>query len=119
MKTLSDYKDDEAIELWADLIEPLSKIFSNEEFTRSLQGKNKLTIAKEVLQNYKSEAVEILLRIDPTPLDGMNIVLRLVALLADIGRNEEIKVFFGSVGKEITGRESSGSVTENIEDGEQ
>ena len=39
MKTLSDYKDEEAIELWADLIDPLTAIFSDKEFMQGLKGK--------------------------------------------------------------------------------
>lgn len=117
MKTLSDYKGEEAIELWADLIDPLSAILTDKEFTASLRGKAPLTMAKEILKNYSKEASEILLRIDPEPIDGMNILLRLVALLADIGQNKEVMVFFGSAVAEQLESESSGSVTENTEDG--
>ena len=118
MKTLSDYKGEEAIELWADLIEPLSVILSNKEFTSGLKGKAPLIIAKEIMKEYKREAVEILTIIDDEPIDGMNILTRLVALLADIGRNKEIMGFFGSAVQEISESESSGSVMENTEDGE-
>lgn len=118
MKKLSDYKDDEAIELWADLLEPLTSIISDEKVRKTIQsGKSKIEIAKIVLKRKKKEATEILLRIDPEPIDGLNIVLRLVAVLADLGQNEEIKSFFGfaEMSQEIT-EESSGSLTENTED---
>ena len=117
MKTLSDYKGEEAIELWADLLDPLSAILGDKEFTSGLKGKAPLMMAKEILKKYKNEAVEILTRIDPEPIDGMNILLRLVSLLADIGRNKEIMVFFGSAVQEISGSESSGSAMVNTEDG--
>lgn len=116
MKKLSDYKGDEAIELWADLLEPLTKILGDKKIQNVIQsGKPKLLIAKEILKAHKKEATEILLRVDPEPIDGLNIIVRLVAVLADIGENEEIKTFFGFAEQEQTDTESGGSVTENIE----
>ena len=116
MKKLSDYKNDEAIELWADLLEPMNTILSNEEVRAVIQsGQSKLVIAKSILKTCNKEAEQILLTIDPTPIDGMNLVLRLVALLADIGQNEEIKGFFGYAEQEQTEKESGGLPTENTE----
>ena len=60
------------------------------------------------------EAVEILLRIDNTPIDGLNIIIRLVNLIADIGQNEEISGFFGYAEQDQKAKGSSGSPTENI-----
>lgn len=115
MKALSDYKGEEAIELWADILEPLTEILGDEEIRKVVQSKKpKMIIAKEILKLHKKEAEEILLRIDPTPIDGLNIVLRLVSVLTDVGKNEEIKGFFGLPEQEQTAKESSGSVMENI-----
>lgn len=119
MKKLSDYKGNEAIELWADLLDPLTMILTDDKIRKVVSGgKSKIEIAKEILKSHKDEAVEIMLRIDPEPLDGLNIILRLVALLADIGQNEEIKGFFGYAEQAQTESASSGSVTENTEDAE-
>lgn len=116
MKRLSDYKGDEAIELWADLLEPLSTILSDEKVQGVIKsGKSKMIIAKEILKSHKKEALEIMMRVDPEPIDGMNIILRLIGLLADIGQNEEIRSFFGFAVQETTESESSGSATENTE----
>ena len=114
MKKLSDYKGDEAIDLWADLLEPMNDILADEGVRSVIRsGQSKMIIAKEILKSHKSDASKILLRIDPTPLDGFNIIMRLVAVLADIGENEEIKTFFGYAGQAKTEEESGGSVTEN------
>jgi len=116
MKKLSDYKGDEAIELWADLIDPLTKLFTDDELKKVVtSGKNKLEIAKVILKRHKLEAIEIMQRIDPDPIDGVNIVMRLIALLADIGQYEEIKSFFGYAEEAKTDNGSSGSATENTE----
>lgn len=118
MKKLSDYKDEEAIDLWADLLDPLTVILSDDEIRKVIQsGKSKMEIAKTILKNHKKEASEIMLRIDDTELDGLNIILRLIAVLTDIGNNEEIKTFFGFAGQ-TTEQTSFGSVMENTEEKE-
>ena len=116
MKKLSDYKGDEAIELWVDLIDPLSNILTDNSIRKVVEaGRPKIEIAKAILKNHKSEAVEIMTRIDPEPIDGLNIILRLVALLSDIGQNEEIKSFFGFAEEVKMQKESFGSATESTE----
>ena len=116
MKKLSDYKGDEAIELWVDLLEPLTRILGDKKVQTVIRSKKpKITIAKEILRSHKQDAINIMLRIDPEPIDGLNLVLRLVGLITDIGQNEEIKSFFGYAEQAKTGKGSSGSVMENIE----
>ena len=117
MKRLSDYKGEEAIELWADLIDPLTAILSDEEIVDVVRSKKpKILIAKTILKNHSKDAEEILLRIDDSPIDGLNIVLRLVAILSEIGGNEELKSFFGYAEQVKTENESSGSPMENTEE---
>ena len=116
MKKLSDYKDDEAIELWADLLDPLTAILTDKKIQNVIKsGKPPLVIAQEILKLHKKEATEILLRIDPEPIDGLNIVLRLVAVIIDVGQNEEIKSFFRYADQAKTERESGGLPMENTE----
>lgn len=116
MKNLSDYKNDEAIELWADLLDPLSEILTDEKIRTVVQSnKNRLEIAKTILKEHPQETNDILLRIDPTPIDGLNIVLRLVSVITDIGKNEEIKGFFGYAEQAKKADGSGGSAMESTE----
>jgi hypothetical protein len=116
MKKLSDYQGDEAIELWADLMEPMAIILGDDKVQKVVtSGKPPMIIAKEVLKAHRKEAVEILLRIDPEPIDGLNLILRLVALITDIGKNAEVRGFFGFAEQAKTDSESGGSATENTE----
>lgn len=114
MKKLSDYKGEEAIELWADLVDPLTTILGDAEIKEVVtKGKNRLEIAKTILKHHSKEAADILTRIDPTPIDGLNIVLRLISLLGEISANEEIKSFFGFAEQAKMDEESSGLPTAN------
>ena len=119
MKKLSDYQGDEAIELWADLLDPISAILANDKLKKIVEsGKSKILIAKEILKTNKKEAAEILQRIDPEPIDALNIVVRLIGLLTEIGENDEVKSFFGFAEQAQTVDGSSGSPTANTEAGE-
>lgn len=119
MKRLSDYQGDQAIELWADLLDPISEILTDTEVANVVRsGQAPIVIAKTILKSHKKEACEILLRIDPEPIDGLNVIMRLVNILAEIGQRSELKSFFGYAGQERAENESSGSVTESTEAGE-
>lgn len=113
MKKLSDYHGEDAIDLWADLIDIGSNIFADPkiiEMARS--GVAKITLAKEMIKLHKKEVSDILLRIDDEPIDGLNVILRLVAILNEIGEHPELKDFF-DMPSQTTTEESSGSVMEN------
>ena len=116
MKRLSDYKGEEAIELWADLLDPVTKILANKEVSNAAKaGKPILVIAKEMLKTNAKEVTEILLRIDDTPLTGLSIPARLISMLNEMQESEELRGFFNSAEQEKTAEESSGSATENTE----
>ena len=117
MKKLSDYKDDEAFELWANMLEPISIIFKDKEFINSLRNrKAPLLIAKELIKAHSKEVKEVLLMIDDTPIDALNIITRLVNLLSEIGQNKDVSSFFGFAAQAKPVNVSSGSAMENIED---
>ena len=119
MKKLSDHKGEEAIAMWTDLLEPFATIVNDEQVKKAItSGKNPLLIAKEIIGNHKAEATEILLRIDDTELNGLNILIRLADILQEIGESEELRNFFGYAGQAMMASESSGSATENTEAGE-
>lgn len=116
MKKLSDYKGDDAIELWGDLLGPLTVILGDKEISSMIRsGKPRTLVAQAILKNHKIEAEQFLLRIDPEPITGLNIVTRLLSILADIGSDDEIKSFFISADQVVTENESIGSATENTE----
>lgn len=118
MKKLSDYQGEEAIELWADLLEPVTEILGDKDIAKIIQDPKKppLLKASAILKKYKKEAEQIMLRIDPEPLDGLNIITRLVSILIEAGQSEDVRAFFGFAGQAVkTDKESSGSPTENTE----
>lgn len=115
MKKISDYKDEEAIELWGDLLDPMIKIFADKDVAKAIRsGAPAFVIAKEIIKKQSNEAKEIMLRIDPEPIDGINFVTRLVSIVMDFMNNDTVKDFFASAGQEKTEKGSTGSATANI-----
>jgi len=114
MKKLSDYKGEAAIELWADLLDPFVAIVGDKEIIGIIRsGKPKLELAKEILKKYKKETEQILLTVDDTPLDGFNIMVRLIDILTEFLENKTLMSFFESQAEAKKGRKSSGSATAN------
>ena len=116
MKTLSDYKGNEAIELWSDLLEPITMILGDPEMAKELTAnKAPLLKAQTILKKYAAETEKILLRIDPEPLDGLNIIVRLTSIIVEVGQRDDVRAFFASAGQAKMENGSGGSVTENTE----
>lgn len=118
MKRLSDYKDESAIELWADLLEPIATIISDKKLKEIYGKQPNIFVAKYILKNHKTEAKQILLAIDDTPITAVNIFARILSFLADINNAPEFKDFLQFAEQENKDNVSFGSATENIKENE-
>lgn len=119
MKKLSDYSGKEAIELWADLFDPLSAILEDKNIRAEMTDpKVKLMdVAKKVMKTHSEEIFTILSRIDDEEINGANVFNKTVILLAELKYGNKMSAFFNSAEQEISEEEPSGSATENTEDG--
>lgn len=119
MKKLSDYTGKEAIELWADLFDPLTVILTDDEIRKDMTSANVvlMDVAKKTLKKYPDEMFEILGRIDDDEINGANVLNKIIILLAELKYGDRVSAFFNSAEREKSDGESSGSATENIEDG--
>lgn len=116
MKRLSDYEGDAAIELWADLLEPIARILADKQVKELYQsGKPKLLLAKEILKSHKEDATEVINRIDPTPFNALTLIGRVISILTEIEETEELKDFFDVGEQAKTDKDSFGSATESTE----
>ena len=116
MKRLSDYTGAEAIEIWGDLLDPMMEIFSDKEIVEDIQEDKQMIIpARKILKTHSESVEKLLLRIDPTPLNGLNVVFRVVGFLTDIGSNGDMTDFFEFAEQANKEKKYSGSPTESIE----
>lgn len=123
MKKLSDYTDEQAIELWGDILPVVVKIIKNGNLKQAIKNTDgttadKLTIATNILKTNKSEICELLKIIDDTPINAMNVLVRTISFLDEILENEEVLDFLGisELTHKLTQPTYGGSVTENTMD---
>lgn len=118
---LSEFKDEEALDLLADILEPVGMILDDEEISKiykEADGKTgiagKLKIAKVMIKNHKPEVIEILARLDGCKdvKDYHCTVFSLPKQILTILNDPLLSDFFTSQAQNA-GEMYSGPVTEN------
>ena len=123
MKKLSDYTGSEAIEIWGKLLVPISDIVVaiqkdakiKEEMT--LKNGSQLELISRLMVHFSKEISTILLLVDDTPIDAINMLPRTISIFGEMMKNPSIASFLTLVPQEKTENEFTGSVTENTEEG--
>lgn len=119
MKKLSDYKGEEALQLWSDLLDSFVDIMSDKEIADSLRArKPALLSAKLIVEKKPKEAIKILTRIDDTEIDGLNLLTRLASLVLEIVNDSTLQSFFGFAPAVRLEKTPTGSAMENTEEKE-
>ena len=99
---ISEYKNEEALDILADLIEPAGEIFSDKDFVKKIQSKksNKMEIVKSLIKDHKKAIIEILAILDETPVDEYECnIFTLPIKILEILNDEELVKFFTSQGQ--------------------
>lgn len=114
---LSEFKDEEALDLLADLIEPSAKIFGSEAMRKAVGAKKpKLVLAKIAIKENKKEVMEILAALNGKTVAEYHCTVTSVLMqVLEILNDEELLDFFSSQ-EQMTEQTSSIYVSENIEE---
>ena len=118
---LSEYKGEEALDVLADIIEPLANIIADEEIQKLNKQANTPLIAmvKPAIKNHKKDLIEILARLENQPVEQYEKNMSLLTLpkqVMELLNDSEVQSLFQSQGKsEITSLASSSSAMENTE----
>ena len=116
MKKLSEYRDGDALDLLADLIEPAIAIVSAEGVKEAIEAGNRINAIKCAIKGAKDSVMEVLARLEGVPVSEFHCnVITLPARLLEILNDEELIDFFTEQAQTKTSKEASGSVTENTE----
>lgn len=121
---LSEIKGENAIDVIADLLDPLTLILADPEIKKVAKSNvDVLTQAKFILKKHKKAVLEILAILDQTPVEEfqpslLELPKMLVDLINDIKENEELSSLFQSQGQMITDA-PFGPVTQNTEETEE
>lgn len=95
---LSEYKDEAALELLADLIEPASAIFADEEIKAAYEKKeSKAAMIGKAIKRHKPEVMRILAALDGVPVEEYHCnILTLPVKLLQILNDPDLTDFFSS-----------------------
>lgn len=107
MKKISEFKGDKALDLIADLLEPMSEIMTDEEIKKAWKSSTKLKSAELILELHKKSIFEILAKMSETSVAEYKEKSNPVTLFRDVlslMNDDELMAVFHS-------QEQSGAVT--------
>jgi hypothetical protein len=123
---LSEFKDEEALDLLADIIEPVGSILEDDEIAKIYEDnksdgfgiKAKLQTISVMIRNHKPEVIEILAKLNKKDVSEFHCnVLTLPKELLSLINDPIMQDFFASQ-VQNEGEISSAPVTENTEETE-
>lgn len=113
---LSEYKNEDALDLLADLLEPIGNISSDKAFIATINKSTRFEIAQYLLKNHKEDIITILARISGQKREEYSAnAMQMLSQLLEVVNDKEFVDFFQSQGLKAIGA-SSGSVMENTEE---
>ena len=119
MKRLSEYKDEQALDMLADLIDPVVVIFGDEEVANYMRSGVKLKAVQLAIKKHKEEVITMLAILEGVPRDEYHCnLLTLPKMLLNILNDPDLMDFFVAQSEELSLETASGSVTENTEEKE-
>ena len=117
MRKLSEIKGEDALDVLADVLEPVSVIAQDEEFVKAVRDKkfSKIEMVRYLLKNHKAEILKTMAIIDGKDVENYSpSIIELPVMLLDLLNDPDLLSLFTSQDT-VT---SSGSVTENTEETE-
>ena len=109
--------NEESLELFADLVEPVGEILFDEEVRKALTDNNALKAIRIAIKRHKRRIVETMALIDGIPVDEYKVnVWTLPKKIMELVNTPEFSELFMSAGQ-TNAVDVSGSATENTGDG--
>ena len=123
MKKLSDYQDEQALDLLADCFEPAVNILTDEAFAKAFDGGRRIEAVKIAIKNHKPDVMAVLAAMEGVPVrefhcSVLTLPMRLGEVIGEIMNNPEVMAFFTQQGKKKSGT-AFGSAMESTEENEQ
>ena len=122
MKKLSEYKDEEALDLLADILSPTVEIMQDEAVQKFFnKGDEKMTVADVValvIKAHKKAVMQIMAALEGVPSEEYHCnIFTLPAQLMQVVNDPDLRAFFALQGQ-TDSASTSGSATGISEDGE-
>lgn len=113
---LSEIEGEQALDILADIIDPIAEIATDEEFGEMMRAKvPKIHLVKKMLKDHKKSVIAIMAALDGEKPETYRFnLLTLPMKILEIVNDPEVEQLFQSQ-SQMTELPSSGSVTENTE----
>lgn len=116
MKKLSDFTDDEALDLFAELIEPVANIFGDKKISKNFRKNNLIEVVKLAVKGYKKDLIHIMALLEGVPVEEYHCnVVSLPKTFLMVLNDPVFKDFFSTQGEKDT-EKPFGSATETTEE---
>lgn len=123
MKKLTEFKDDEAMDVLVEILEPAVELSTDSEFVSAMRGDKKknqkpdrIKAVKIAITDHRDAVVKIMAVLNETPVEEFHYnLLTLPKMVLTILNDKELVDFFTSQGEKDSGN-VSGSAMENIEE---
>ena len=110
---LSDYTNEDALDLLADLLDSAAEIMADDELKAIAMTGDKMGIAKYILKNKKEQLITIFARMNGTPREEyVATIPEMLAQLLDVLNDKTLLDFFALQAQKNAGA-SFGLATEN------
>ena len=122
MRNLKDFQDEQALDLLAEIFEPMVNIMSDNEFLTAFDNGKRLEAVKIAIKNHKEDVMLILASMDGVPVEEYHcnfftLPVRLIEVITEIMKEPELMGFFAPQSKKKSPN-TSGSVMETTEENE-
>lgn len=122
MKRLSEYKDEEALDLLADILSPTVEIMQDESvqkfFNKSDENMTVADVVTLVIKAHKKAVMQIMAALEGVPSEEYHCnIFTLPAQLMQVVNDPDLRAFFALQGQ-TDSASTSGSATGLSEDGE-
>lgn len=112
---LSDYKDEAALDLLAELIEPAAEIMGDQEVIEAAKGENMARVASVAIKRHKKAVLCVLAALDGVPVEQYHCnIFSLPAKLVELFNDPDIAQLFSFAGQ-TEDATASGSLMGNTE----
>ena len=113
MKKLSEYKDEEALDLLADVLEPVADIMADDAVKEAWATGNRLKVAKATIKGHKAQVMEVLAVMEGVPVSEYHCnVFTLPMRVIEVLNDEALLSVFTSQAQEMMQGISSGPAME-------
>lgn len=116
MRRLKDIKGERALDIMADILDPVTEIFADEQVAKMYRaGVNRIKLVQYVIKEYKKQVITILALLeDEDPKTYEVNLLTLPIKVAEVINDPDLNLLFTLQGQEA--QTLSGSATENTEE---